>query len=296
MEAVSNRALDFWRRGVRWDLLAPPLLAAIAFFALFQQPISSLLSDWWNDPDAGHGLLLGPVAIWLAWRSGRHPEARRQETFGAVILVGAVLLRYASGLAAELFTMRASMVGGLVGLTVYYAGLRQVMHWWLPFTLTFLSIPLPELITQSLALPLQFKASQMGAALLEMRRVPVLLTGNVIRLPGQELFVTEACSGLRSLTALISTSILMGALFLKTPLARIAIVFLAIPIAIVVNGLRVFLTGFLVYFVSPSMGTGFMHVTEGWLLFVVSLAGLGCCGAVAAFAERWYGTRRERPS
>ena len=43
----------------------------------------------------------------------------------------------------------------------------------------------------------------MGAALLEMRNVPVLLTGNVIRLPGQELFVTEACSGLRSLTALI---------------------------------------------------------------------------------------------
>ena len=88
MEAVSNRALEIWRRGVRWDLLAAPLVTAIVFLMLFQQPLTTLLSDWWRDPDAGHGLLLGPVAIWLAWRSGRHPEAKRQETLGAVILVG----------------------------------------------------------------------------------------------------------------------------------------------------------------------------------------------------------------
>ena len=41
------------------------------------------------------------------------------------------------------------------------------------------------------------------------------------------------------------------------------------------NGVRVFLTGFLVYFVSPKLGEGFMHLTEGWLLFLVSFAILG---------------------
>ena len=50
---------------------------------------------------------------------------------------------------------------------------------------------------------------------------------------------------------------------------------LAIPIAIVINGVRVFMTGFLVFFVSPELGEGFMHLTEGWLLFLVSLASLG---------------------
>src|SRR5215207_2323677 len=117
--------------------------------------------------------------------------------------------------------MRASIVMALAGLTVYNFGARQLLHWWLPFTLATLAIPLPELITQTLALPLQFKASEMGAALLDMRNVPVRLTGNVIRLPGQELFVTEACSGLRSLTALLSTAILAGALLLRTPALRV---------------------------------------------------------------------------
>jgi exosortase len=285
----------FRNRNVSLDpqALAPVAIAALAFAMLFFQPLVSLAKDWWELPEAGHGLLLAPIAVWLAWKSGRHKDAKPQVWLGVAILILAVVLRYASGLAAELFTMRGSAIGALIGLTVYYAGVRQVIHWWLPFTLAILSIPLPELLTQALALPLQFKASQMGASLLEMRNVPVLLTGNVIRLPGQELFVTEACSGLRSLTALISTAILMGAMLLRTPPARLVIVLLAVPIAILINGVRVFLTGFLVYFVSPELGTGFMHVTEGWLLFLVSLAALGAITMVAIQGEKWYFRRKE---
>jgi exosortase len=179
-------------------------------------------------------------------------------------------------------------------VTVYQFGYRQLIRWWLPFVLLSLSIPLPELVTQALALPLQFKASRMGAALLEMRNVPVRLSGNVIQLPGRQLFVTEACSGLRSLTALISMAVLMGALALRYPLSRIALLLLAIPIAIVINGIRVFLTGFLVYFVNPSLGEGFMHITEGWLLFLVSMSLLAVTAWMGGLLERQVFARRGR--
>lgn len=276
----------------RWSAVAPAALALAAFAVLFIQPLIGLVGDWWNVPEAGHGLLLAPVALWLAWNSGRDPQARPQILLGGVILFAAVLMRYASELAAELFSMRVSMMAAILGLVVCYGGVRQALRWWLPLTLGVLAIPLPELITQALALPLQFKASQMGTALLETRQIPVQLNGNVIRLPGHELFVTEACSGLRSLTALTSTAILAGALFLRTVAGRAALLLIAIPVAIVVNGLRVFATGFLVYFVSPSLGTGFMHATEGWLLFLVSLAGLACTTALLLTTERWIARRR----
>jgi exosortase len=182
--------------------------------------------------------------------------------------------------------MRASIVIALAGLTTYRYGVRQVLHWWLPFALASLAIPLPELVTQALALPLQFRASRMGAALLHMRNVPVKLNGNVIHLPGHDLFVTEACSGLRSLTALISVSVLMSALVLRSLVGRITLVLLAIPIAIVVNGFRVFMTGFLVFFVGPEFGKGFMHLTEGWLLFLVSMSALALVAWIGVVAER----------
>jgi exosortase len=182
--------------------------------------------------------------------------------------------------------MRASIVMALAGLTIYQFGYRQLIQWWLPVVLLSLSIPLPELVTQTIALPLQFRASRMGAALLEMRNVPVRLSGNVIQLPGRQLFVTEACSGLRSLTALLSMAVLMGALVLRSPISRVALLLLAIPIAIVINGIRVFLTGFLVYFVGPSFGEGFMHITEGWLLFLVSMSLLALTAWMGGLVER----------
>lgn len=272
----------------------PLALTAIAFAVLFAKPLTTLALDWWNLPEAGHGLLLAPVAIWLAWRAGIAPDAKPSPKLGVAILVFAVLVRSASGLAAELFTMRGSVIIALVGLTVFHFGVRQVLRWWLPFTLACLSIPLPELITQAVALPLQFKASRMGAALLEMRGVPVRLMGNVIQLPGRQLFVTEACSGLRSITALLSMAVLLSALILKSPISRVLLVLLAFPVAIFINGIRVFLTGFLVFFVSPALGEGFMHETEGWLLFLVSLFVLAVSTWLMGIVERRF--IRETPA
>jgi exosortase len=208
------------------------------------------------------------------------------------VLVGSVLLRLASELAAELFTMRLSMLGAVAGLVVFFLGFRQLLHWWLPVVLLGLAIPLPELVRSGLALPLQFKASALGAALLEWRHVPIRLSGNIIQLPGHQLFVTEACSGLRSLTALLSLGFLMGGLWLRRPVSRALLVLGTVPIAVFINGVRVFVTGFLVFYVDPAMGEGFMHVTEGWLLFLVSLLLIGLAAGIFRLGESWLAARQ----
>jgi exosortase len=253
----------------------PAALATLLFIILFAKPMRLLAWDWWNNPEAGHGLLLAPLALWFIWRGSIRDDAHGAVRIGTAMLVGAVLVRYASGLAAELYTMKMSMVLALAGLVVFAYGFRQLLQWWLPFTLLWLSVPLPELVTSGLALPLQFQASRMGAALLQWRDIPVLLDGNVIRLPGHTLFVAEACSGLRSITSLLALSVLLGGMVLPGALSRSLLVLAAIPIAIVINAVRVFLTGFLVLFVGPEFGEGFMHTTEGWLMFLVAFAMLG---------------------
>lgn len=255
-----------------------PLAATVVLFVvLFADPARTLARDLWTNPDAGHGLLLIPVAIWLAWKRGIRAGATPQPVLGALLLLGAVVLRYAGGLAAELFTMRVSMVAAACALVVFHFGFRQLLHWWLAITLIVLSIPLPAVVLNSLAFPLQLQASRMGAALLALRDVPVLLDGNVIHLPGRTLFVAEACSGLRSLTALVALGVLVGGLWLRYPITRIALLAMAIPVAIVLNGIRVFLTGFFVFFVDPKLGDGFMHLTEGWFIFVAAFSILGAC-------------------
>ena len=270
-----------------WKEAAPVLLAGALFLFLYWTPLRTLLRDWWNDPEAGHGLLLGPLALWFAWRSGIVEDAKGRPWLGAAILIGAVLLRYVAGLAAELFTLRASLWLALVGLTVYVWGLHQVKRWWLPFTLLALSLPLPALVIGALSYPLQLQASELGAALLDWRHVPVALNGNIIALPGQSLFVTEACSGLRSLTALLALGVLIAGLWLHKPWSRAILILAAIPVAIVINGIRVFLTGFLVYYVDPALGRGFMHYSEGLVMFGFAFLILGGLAWLVLQLEKW---------
>jgi exosortase len=283
------------RTGFRFEVarLAPLAIALVAFVILFAKPAVLLARDWWSNPEAGHGLLLAPVAIWLAHRTGVRAGARPDIRWGTALLGIAVLLRAVSGLAAELFTMRISMIVALAGLVVFYWGWRQVREWWLPFLLLVLAVPLPELVINALSLPLQFRASRLGAALLEWRHVPVRLSGNILAIPGYQLFVTEACSGLRSLTALLSVAVLTAGLWLRSPAARWLLVLVAIPVAVVINGVRIFLTGFLMMFVGPSLGRGFMHVTEGWLLFLVSLLAVGTITLLFRAIERRVGRPQE---
>jgi exosortase len=283
LEAVSTEQASIWE----FRRTPIPIIAAgLAFLLLFWEPIATLGRDWWSDPEAGHGLLLGPLAVFLAWRRGRAPEARPQPFLGIAVLVAAVLLRYLSGLAAELSTMRLSLLLGAAGIVVFVAGFRQLLHWWLPSALLLLSVPIPTVVLNTIAFPLQLKASQMGATLLEWRNVPVRLQGNVIQLPGQSLFVTEACSGLRSLTALFALAVLIGGLWLRRVWARIALLAVTIPVAMALNGVRVFLTGFFVFYVDPALGEGVMHYTEGWFMFMIAFAALGGVGWGLSRLER----------
>ena len=277
--------LDRAHADVEWKVLAPWFAAGLAFVVLFWEPVTTLARDWWTLPEAGHGLLLCPVAAWLMWRAGLAP-ARPQPSLGFAILTAALVLRYLSGLAAELFTMRASALLAAAGLVVSARGAGQLRRWSLPLVLLALSIPIPAVLLGSIALPLQLKASELGATLLAARHVPVRLAGNILYLPNRALFVTEACSGLRSLTALLALGVLAGGVWLVTLTGRLALVLLAIPIAIALNAVRIFVTGFLVYYVDPRLADGFLHLTEGWAIFVIAFSLLGVMAWGLGHAER----------
>jgi exosortase len=261
-------------------------LTGALFIACFAPVMLNLGQAWFSIPDAAHGMLIAPVAVWLAWRSGLLPDAQPARWAGSILVALAVFADLVGRVAGIVTLPRIALIIAVVGLILWYAGWRQLVSWWLPVVLLALTIPLPESMIATLTQPLQGVAAKLGASMLSARHIPVLLSGNVILLPGHTLFVSEACSGLRSLTALLSMSILVGALFLRYPLSRVLMVAMAVLLAIVVNGIRIFMTGFLVFFVDPKLGEGFMHLTEGYLLFLVSLLILAGLTWVFSWAER----------
>jgi exosortase len=135
----------------------------------------------------------------------------------------------------------------------------------------FLAIPVPTLVFNKIAFPLQFFASRLASGLLGIFGVPVLREGNVIILPSITLDVVEACSGLRSLVSLITLAVFYGYLFERRTAIRVVLILSAIPIAVCANGFRIMGSGLLGEYWSPDKAEGFFHAFSGWLIFVISL-------------------------
>src|SRR5262249_60440252 len=131
----------------------------------------------------------------------------------------------------------------------------------------FLMVPLPQSLVNVIAFPLQLIAADLAVNTLHFFGLPVLREGNILHLPATRLFVAEACSGLRSLTALGTLGVVFAYFFRTSRLERIVLVASTIPIAVLVNASRVALTGGLTSQLGPALAGGTIHQTGGVFTF-----------------------------
>lgn len=257
------------------SLVAAGLLTAAIVF-LYADILAGLVRQWSTDDNYSHGFFVLPLALYFAWerREALARAAVRPGVAGLVLVALSLMVLLAGRLGAELFLTRVSLVGVLVGAVLFVWGREHVKQLFFPLSFLLLMIPLPAIIFNQVAFPLQLVASQAGEAAISLAGIPVLREGNVLRLPAQTLEVVEACSGLRSLISLIMLGVVLGYFTDRRTWARVAITIAAVPIAIIANAIRVAGTGIASEWVSPAAAEGFFHTFSGWLVFVVAFSGL----------------------
>lgn len=246
---------------------------AVSFSVLFYPVFAGLVDNWRTDDNYSHGFLIVPIALYFAWE-------RRQKLASlplqgswlgllAVLVSLAVLL--AGRLGAELFLSRIPIIGVVGGAILFLAGWSYLRVLIFPLLFLLLMIPIPAIIFNQIAFPLQLVASRFGEFALQAADIPVLREGNVITLANTQLEVAEACSGIRSLISLLTLGILFGYFTHPGTFVRWIMALTTIPVAIVANGFRVAGTGIAAHYYGPEVAEGFFHTFSGWLVFVVAL-------------------------
>jgi len=185
-------------------------MAAFAF--LYRAVLAKLVYDWINDGNYSHGFLIVPVAAYLVWerRKKLTATAIQPSVVGLVLLVGSLATLIAGILGAELFLSRVSMIGVLAGVVLFTTGWRYLRVLMFPLAFLLLMIPIPAIIFNEIAFPLQLLASRCAEWTLSTAHIPVLREGNIIVLANTTLEVAEACSGIRSLISLVTLAIIYG--------------------------------------------------------------------------------------
>ena len=219
-----------------------PILAALGFAVLTWPVMRWLWSEWMSNDYYSHGLLIAPVALFLAIQRFRNDKALvytpgNGSLFGLGLLAAALglYLYFLQDLAYYLAAF--AMIGMLVGL-VWVVGGSFVLRK-LAFPLAYLTLMVPLPFIDRYTLPLALFTGVCSGGLVQFLGLDITIIGNAVTLPNANLEIGAQCSGVNSLIALTSLMVLVAYL-LEGPLwSRIALVILAVPLALMGNILRV---------------------------------------------------------
>jgi len=276
-----------------WRALA--IISAILF--TYAAVLVKLSSNWWSDENYSHGLLVPFIIGYILWNERDKLAAapvRPAMLLGGITVAVALFALWIGVAGAELYSQRMSLVLLIAGTVIYFWGASFLKFVWVPLALLVLAIPIPAIIFNKIAFPLQLFASRCAVWSMSMMGIPVLRQGNIIELKPlnsvdtRKLEVVEACSGIRSLMTLVTLAVVFayfthprsddgptkgGKLgFLRSyGFWRSSILVLsAVPIAILTNAARVSGTGILSHYYGTQVADGFFHSFSGWAIYVVA--------------------------
>jgi exosortase len=267
-----------------------PFMRYLPFAALvlvYAPALYELVQDWAQDDNYSHGFLVPVVSAWLLWQKRESLKTAVHSTDRAgllLIIVGSLLFVLGNG-AAEYFTARVSFVVTLFGLVWYLFGREVVRLVWFELAFLCFMIPIPYVIYFALTFPMQLLASKITAGVLGSIGMDVFRQGNILHLPdGSSLEVAESCSGMRSLMSLLALGALFAYMTQKRLAGKVILFISTVPIAVIANVFRVFITALLATTVSAEVTTEPIHSLMGLSVFVVSFVLMLIVGAILKVA------------
>ncbi len=263
------------RRGL-WPWIILGVSLGLAGY-LFHDSIRSVVETWLTSPEYNYGPLVPLIAALMLWRDlGRNDNNTRIEQSGGWFGVAIVVLGLVFGLIEFLSQTRFPGQLGLfltaIGILVAWLGARRAAQVWPALVFLLFALPLAGALQVKLTSALQLVSSIGAVAVIRLFDIPVLREGNIIDLGQIKLQVAEACSGLRYLFPLATFAFLCAYLYIGNPAKRAVIFLSSVPITILMNVVRIAVTGVLVDRYGAAAAEGFFHDFEGWVIYCFSLA------------------------
>jgi exosortase len=256
------------------NVLVSTLLILGGLGLVFWQVVVRLVDAWIVDGNYSHGFFIIPIALYFVWERRQQLAAapRQPSILGLVLVLGGLLVLLAGLWGSELFLSRIALLPVVAGIVLFLYGWKHLRILAFPIAFLFLMIPIPSIIFNQIAFPLQLLASKTGEWAISTAGIPVLREGNLLILAHTTLEVAEACSGIRSLVSLITLGLVYGYFMDTRTWVRTLIVASAIPVAILANGARVAGTGMAAHWIGKDAAEGFFHEFSGWIVFLFAFA------------------------
>lgn len=243
----------------------------------------SLFKFYLNFEDYSHAVLVPVISAAAAWRVWNLSEEKLKVDgcyWGLPILFSGLFIQFvamwyeiglvAGGIVSEYFTA-VGLVIAVWGLFISFFGVRAVRVYWFPLLYLGFMVPgLPGPPEFWLKGVLKNNVTNMSAGILNLFGYSVYVTKNVIEIPGVVLGVADACSGIRSLWAMLAVAPAAAWFLRLRPFLIALFIPLGVFLAIFQNVIRVVATAVLCDFFDMSWASGTKHDIVGGVSFFLS--------------------------
>ena len=271
-QAVAGQAAAGWNpAGVFW--LAVAVLATLPLFGFGLAGLAAA----WTRPEYSHGPVIPILSFYMFLHELKAvpPAAgtRVGNRWPGVAVIGVSLVMALVGNLVQINDIAFyALIVWVFGLVLVGFGARRGLVFWPAVLHLVFMLPLPQFLYWQVSSALQFVSSEVGVALVRAMGVPVFLEGNVIDLGVYKLQVAEACSGLRYLFPIMSFTYVFAVLYDGPRWHKLVLLLSAVPLAVLMNSFRIGVIGVLVDRYGIAQAEGFLHVFEGWVIFLACIA------------------------
>ncbi|MFM8434135.1 MAG: exosortase/archaeosortase family protein [Planctomycetia bacterium] len=227
----------------------------------------------WSNPQYSHGWIvpLFSAALLFWWRKPVEPVALSARIAGVLLLAASFGLRLAAARYRIVTIDMYTFVPALAGVFLLVGGWSMFRWAWAPIGFLIFMYPLPDEATRYLLGPLQTLATIVSTYALQTLGFDAFREGNQIIVGEMHLGVVDACSGLRMLTIFVALSVALVMLGERQWWENLVILASAIPIALIVNSIRITVTGLLYQVASSEVAEMVFHDLAGWVMMPMAL-------------------------
>lgn len=267
MEVVKPALGSFLYSLIPWVIL----LAAVSL--LYSPVVTGLLVDWGSNDNYSHGYFIPLVSCYMLYtiRASLADTPLKPTGWGLVILIAGLAQLYIAQVGSELFLQRTSIIPILIGIVLFLLGAGVARKTLLPICYLIFMVPLPAIIWNKIAFPMQLFSSAVTERVVQMLGIPIFREGNILYLAQTTLEVIDACSGLRSLVTMFALSAALGWFMSYSYWKKWLLFFSAVPVAVFTNIARLTGTAVLAAFYGEKVAQGFLHEFSGFLTFLFGL-------------------------
>lgn len=254
--------------------LAVALVLLAALVGLYYPVLTSLVHDWSTNDNYSHGFFIPLISGYMVYalREELGRIAVRPANWGFLMLLAGLGQLYVARVGSEYFLQRTSLILVLLGMILFLWGRELTKKLLLPIGYLLFMVPLPAIIWNKIAFPMQLFSSAVTERVIQAVGLPVFREGNVLHLAQTTLEVVDACSGLRSLTTMFALAAALAWFSDFATWKKWLLFFAAAPVAIFANIVRLTATAGLASIYGEKVAQGFLHDFSGLFTFVFGLS------------------------